>query len=110
MTSYQINKTGIDTVTLEIMQTGSYESSANLRHNLLDDKKDYYLGVEQLSIPLNNVPLCKTGEELFQIRRRNVGGGLNVLADTALNFNATEIQARVGSILLLVVKPYPFRH
>ena len=61
MTSYQINKSGIDTITLEIMQSGSYESSVNLKHNLLDDRKDYYMAVEQLSLPLNNVPLCKTG-------------------------------------------------
>ena len=93
MTSYTINKTGIDTVTLQVQQSGSHESSVNLRHNLLDDKLDYYLGVEQLSVPMNNVPLCKTGQEFFQIRRRNVGGALDTAADTTLSFNATIHQA-----------------
>ena len=98
MTSYQINKSGIDTITLEIMQSGSYESSVNLKHNLLDDRKDYYMAVEQLSLPLNNVPLCKTGEQLFQIRRRNVGGALGIDADTLLTFNATANQAAFTGI------------
>ena len=98
MTSYTINKTGIDTVTLQIHQNGSYESSVNLRHNLLDDSLDYYMGVEQLSVPLNNVPLCKTGGQLFQIKRRNVGGALDTAADTSLAFNAGATQAAFAGI------------
>ena len=75
MTTVQINRVGTDQVSLELLQTGSDETSVNLRHNLLDDKLNYMFGVSSLSVPLNNCPINPVDgvQELFRVERRNVG-------------------------------------
>lgn len=75
MTTVQINRVGTDQVSLELLQTGSNETSVNLRHNLLDDKLNYMFAVSNLSVPLNNAPINPVSgvEELFRVERRNVG-------------------------------------
>ena len=75
MTTVQINKSGQDQVTLSLMQTGSNETSVNLRYNLLDDRLSYMFGVDSLSVPLNNAPISPVtvDTELFSVLRRDVG-------------------------------------
>ena len=88
MSSFRINKIGLDEVTLEINTYGKSESTSILKHNLLDENKNYYIGVDYLKIPLNNVGMFyKTNVELFRIVRRNVG----VLLDSDLELEADVI-------------------
>ena len=54
MTSVSINKSGQDQVVLELMQTGSYETSVNMKNYLLDSGLTYMFSVVSLSVPLNN--------------------------------------------------------
>ena len=75
MTSVAINRIGTDQVILELMQTGSSETSCNLRHTLLDDKLSYMFTVDNLSVPLNRAPINPVAghTELFRVLRRNQG-------------------------------------
>ena len=84
MTTVEINRSGTDQVTLEIVQSGSSESSVSLRHDLLDGKKQYNFCISSLSVPLNGAPIFKLTApvELFRIERRNVGQSIN--ADLSL--------------------------
>ena len=79
MTTVEINRSGTDQVTLEVVQSGSSESSVSLRHDLLDGNKQYHFCVSSLSVPLNGAPIFKlTGPvELFRIERRNIGQSIN---------------------------------
>ena len=79
MTTVEINRSGTDQTTLDIFQTGSYESSVALRHDLLDAKLNYHFAVTSLSVPLNEAPIFKLTEpkELFRIERREGGQSVN---------------------------------
>ena len=78
MTSFLINKSGLDSVTLEFTTTGSSECTATLQHELLDAKKSYVFAVEHLNVPLGGAPIQKDQPiELFTILKRNVGTNLN---------------------------------
>ena len=85
MTTVEINRSGTVQTTLDIFQTGSYESSVALRHDLLDAKLNYHFAVTSLSVPLNETPIFKLKEakELFRIERRDVGNTVN--ADLTLH-------------------------
>ena len=74
MTSISINKSGQDQVVLELMQTGSYETSVNLKNYLLDSGLTYMFSVASLSVPLNNAPISSVtaDTELFRVLRRDV--------------------------------------
>lgn len=73
MSSFVINKTGTDQVTLEMTTTGSYEASTTLRHELLDAKRSYVFCVDHLNVPLTGVTLTPFRGEVFRVFRRNVG-------------------------------------
>ena len=76
---FQANRIGLDEVTLELNQVGKNETEVNLKHPLLDDKKNYHFCVDNLQIPLNLCPIFDlTDVELFRIERRNVGEALTV--------------------------------
>ena len=81
MTTVSINKVGTDSVELELMQTGSYTTSVDLRDNLLDNALSYHFCVTELNVPLQQSPLFPITEDklLFEAVRRNVGVG--ILAD-----------------------------
>ena len=85
MTTVEINRSGTDQTTLDIFQTGSYESSVALRHDLLDSKLNYHFAVTSLSVPLNEAPIFRLTEakELFRIERRDTGNTKN--ADLTLH-------------------------
>ena len=71
---FQVNRIGLDEVTLELNTTGTNEAEVNLKVPLLDEKKDYVFCVDSLTMPLNGAPINKLrGSELFRIERRNVG-------------------------------------
>lgn len=97
MSNFVINKTGLDQVTLEFMQTGNSETSVNLKEALLDESKNYVFCVDHLSIPLDSVPINNTiDQELFRIQRRNVGQSLDEegpnfqINTTGIDGNGTE--------------------
>jgi len=75
MTTVEINRSGTDQTSLDLFQTGSYQTSVSLRHDLLDSKLNYHFAVTSLSVPLNDCPIFKlTGPTvLFEVERRNVG-------------------------------------
>ena len=79
MTTVEINRHGTDITSLDVFQSGSHESSVNLRHDLLDDRRNYHFAVTSLSVPLNKSPIHKLTKtlELFRIERRDVGGHIN---------------------------------
>ena len=87
MTSVQINRVGTDQVTLNLMQTGSDETSVSLRHNLLDEKLSYHFAVTSLTVPLNNAPIFKVAvdTEILRIGRRNAGTSLAVDANVTIS-------------------------
>jgi len=84
MTSVAINRIGTDQVSLQLLQTGSSETSCNLRHALLDDKLSYMFTVEALSVPLNKAPInpVTVPTELFRVLRRNQGLSSLIVAET----------------------------
>ena len=71
---FQVNRVGLDEVTLSLETTGSNESEISLKVPLLDDKREYSFCVDRLMAPLNHAPINNLkGSELFRIERRNVG-------------------------------------
>ena len=99
MTQVAINRVGTDSTVLELMQTGSSETSANLRHALLDDKLNYSFSVVALSVPLNRAPIHPVSEttELFRVERRNVGQN-NAADITILTLNS-QLNHLVSTVL-----------
>jgi len=85
MTTVSINRSGTDQASIDIFQTGSFESAVTLRHDLLDSKLNYHFAVTSLSVPLNKAPIFKLTApvELFRIERRDVGN--SVAADLTLH-------------------------
>ena len=75
-----IVRTGTDVVTLEVLQTGSDETTVVLQKidALLDGSKNYHFACTELSVPLENCPMHPLTQqfELFSIIRRNVGRSL----------------------------------
>ena len=94
MTSVAINRVGSDQTTLELLQTGSSETSVSLRHYLLDDTLSYMFSVSALSVPLNRAPInpVQVATELFRVRRRNVGTIVETNMDLAGGFPIFMIQ------------------
>lgn len=93
MSSYLINRSGVDQVSVEFMQTGRSETSCSLHNDLLDGTKQYHFCVDSMNIPLNNTPLNKhKGTELFKILRRNVGTNIE-LEDLNTSINIADIVA-----------------
>ena len=78
MTTVEINRSGTDQASIDIFQTGSFESAVTLRHDLLDSKLNYHFAVTSLSVPLNKAPIFKLNApvELFRIERRDVGNSV----------------------------------
>ena len=78
MTTVEINRSGTDQASIDIFQTGSFESAVTLRHDLLDPKLKYHFAVTSLSVPLNKAPIFKLTApvELFRIERRDVGNSV----------------------------------
>ena len=98
MSQFVINKSGTDQVTLEMMAHGSSESSANLKHEILDPRLKYVFCVDSLNVPLNACPINPiTNQELFRVLRRNVGTSIDGNADVAIPILlvAAELQAYV---------------
>ena len=85
MTTVEINRSGTDQASIDIFQTGSFESAVTLRHDLLDSKLNYHFAVTSLSVQLNKAPIFKLTApvELFRIERRDVGN--SVAADLTLH-------------------------
>ena len=79
MTTVEINRSGTDQASIDIFQTGSFESAVTLRHDLLDSKLNYHFAVTSLSVPLNKAPIFKltAPQELFRIERRDVGNSVS---------------------------------
>ena len=78
MSNFQINKVGLDQVTLEMTVTGRSEGSINLREALLDESLEYVFCVDHLNAPLDSVPInTKTDQELFRVIRRNANRTLD---------------------------------
>lgn len=74
MSNYIINRTGVDLVEIEFVQTGREDTSVTLNNDLLDGEKKYNFCVDSWNIPLNNTPLNRyRGQTLFTVFRRNVG-------------------------------------
>ena len=93
MSSYLINRSGVDQVSVEFMQTGRSETSCSLHNDLLDGTKQYHFCVDSMNIPLNNTPLNRhKGTELFRILRRNVGTNIE-LEDLNTSINIADIVA-----------------
>ena len=75
MTSVVANKIGLDIVDIQISQTGSAETDMFFQEPVLDRKKDYVVGVSELSIPFAmESPLTKTEQNLtesfIQLKRK----------------------------------------
>ena len=75
MTSVVANKIGLDIVDIQISQTGSAETDMFFQEPVLDRKKDYVVGVSELSIPFAmETPLSKTEQNLtesfIQVKRK----------------------------------------
>ena len=75
MTSVVANKIGLDIVDIQISQTGGAETDMFFQEPVLDKKKDYVVGVSELSVPLTSeTPLSLTQKNLtdnfLEVRRR----------------------------------------
>jgi hypothetical protein len=94
MTTVEINRSGTDQASIDIFQTGSFESAVTLKHDLLDSKLNYHFAVTSLSVPLNKAPIFKlvAPVELFRIERRDVGE--SVFTDLTLH-----IPGNVGAVV-----------
>ena len=65
MTTVVANKIGLDIVDIQVSQTGSAETDMFFQEPVLDKKKEYVVGVSELSVPLNDeTPLSKTEQNL----------------------------------------------
>ena len=85
MSNFQVNKVGLDQVTLEMTTTGRSEGAINLREPLLDESLEYVFCVDHLNAPLDAVPINNvTDKELFRVIRRNAGKTLDDLANVEL--------------------------
>ena len=104
MTTVSINRSGTDQASIDIFQTGSFESAVTLRHDLLDSKLNYHFAVTSLSVPLNKAPIFKLTApvELFRIERRDVGN--SVAADLTLHH-----PGNVGDIVPAAVRVFTIR-
>ena len=100
MTSVTINKVGTDSVELELMQTGSYTTSVDLKDNLLDNALNYHFCVTELNVPLQQSPMFPITEDkiLFEVMRRNVGVGIQ--ADGSSLTEATTVAIANASQIL----------
>ena len=79
MTSVVANKIGLDIVDIQISQTGGAETDMFFQEPVLDKKKDYVVGVSELSVPLTSeTPLSLTQKNLtdnfLEVRRRTDAG------------------------------------
>ena len=101
MTTYQPNRANLDEVAIELNQTGKSSTQVNLRHAILDDKRDYVFSVDSLQAPLNNCPIFTYEGEVFRIERRNVGELITVNNDIDYQFAATAEQIAAGLPALL---------
>ena len=101
MTTYQPNRSNLDEVTIELNQTGKSSTQVNLRHAILDEKKDYVFSVDSLQAPLNNCPIFNFEGEVFRIERRNVGELVTVNNDVDYQFAASFAQIAAGLPALL---------
>ena len=79
MTTVEINRSGCDITSIDLLQTGSNQSEVMLKHDLLDSKLNYHFAVTSLSVPLNRHSIFKLSgvTELFRIERRDVGNSIN---------------------------------
>ena len=85
MSNFQVNRVGLDQVTLEMTTTGRSEGSVNLRDALLDESREYVFCVDHLNAPLDAVPINHvTDQELFRVIRRNVGTTVDVESNISL--------------------------
>ena len=82
MSNFQVNKVGLDQVTLEMTTTGRSEGAINLRDALLDESLEYVFCVDHLNVPLDAVPINNvSNQELVRVIRRNAGTTLDVVGN-----------------------------
>jgi hypothetical protein len=86
MTTITTNKLGLDVVDIQIENTGTANTDMFFQEPVLDQERDYVLGISELSIPLSKEPLI-TGnaallnESILEFRgKRNAVGGAGMLA------------------------------
>lgn len=85
MSTFIVNKNGLDSVTLEMCTSSRPEASVNLREALLDESKEYVFCVDSLNVPLDSVPINDiSNKELFRVIRRNVETTLDYDPNTAI--------------------------
>ena len=90
MSTFIVNKNGLDSVTLEMSTTSRSEASVNLRAALLDESKDYVFCVDSLNVPLDSVPINNISDkELFRVIRRNTLQTLDYDPNTVIGNDAT---------------------
>ena len=105
MTTVSINRSGTDQASIDIFQTGSFESAVTLRHDLLDSKLNYHFAVTSLSVPLNKAPIFKLTApvELFRIERRDVGN--SVAADLTLHHPGDPGTVVPAAVRVFTIRP-----
>ena len=100
MTTITTNKLGLDVVDIQIENTGTANTDMFFQEPVLDQERDYVLGISELSIPLSKEPLI-TGnaalldDNILEFRgKRNAGGmlarGGGVIVDARARFKLNQ--------------------
>ena len=97
MSTFQPNRINLDEVTIELSQTDKSFTQVNLRHAILDDKRDYSFCVDSLVCPLNKCPIFNYTGEMFRIERRNVGAIASLAND--IEYQYPELDDIGGNVL-----------
>ena len=97
MSTFQPNRINLDEVTIELSQTDKSFTQVNLRHAILDDKRDYSFCVDSLVCPLNKCPIFNYKGEMFRIERRNVGAIASLAND--IEYQYPELDDIGGNVL-----------
>ena len=65
MTSVVANKIGLDLIDIQVEQTGKAETDMFFQEPVLDQMRDYVVGVSELAIPLSHEPMLTTKKPLL---------------------------------------------
>ena len=79
MTSVVANKIGLDLVDIQIQVTGTAETDMFFQQPVLDQRRDYVVGISELSIPLTAESILSTNavnltSNFIELRRRRAAG------------------------------------
>ena len=116
MTTITTNRIGLDIVDIQVEQTGEPQTDMFFQDPILDQERDYVLGVSELSIPLSSEPMVTDNvfllnEAIIEFKaKRSAAGAGNMLARGAVASTIADNRARFKLKSRMVVTPVDIIH